>query len=131
MANAIIDKTEKYVLHTYNRAPFTLVRGEGMYVYDSDGKRYLDFASGISVNALGHADTELAAAVSEQIAQLSHVCNLFYSAPQAELAETLCQISALPTKCISLIRAPKRWKRPSNSPANMRVTPTVPAKQGS
>ncbi len=93
MANHTIEKTEQYVLHTYNRAPFTLVRGEGVYVYDSDGKRYLDFASGISVNALGHADPELTAAVSEQIAQLSHVCNLFYSEPQADLAEKLCQIS--------------------------------------
>ncbi len=71
------EKTEQYVLHTYNRAPFTLVRGEGAYVYDSDGNRYLDFASGISVNALGHADADIAAAVSEQIMQLSHVCNLY------------------------------------------------------
>lgn len=87
------EKTDQYVLHTYNRAPFTLVRGEGMYVYDSDGKRYLDFASGISVNALGHADPELTAAVSEQFSQLGHVCNLFYSAPQADLAEMLCNLS--------------------------------------
>jgi acetylornithine/N-succinyldiaminopimelate aminotransferase len=87
------DKTEQYVLHTYNRAPFTLVRGEGMYLYDSDGKKYLDFAAGISVNALGHADAELSAAISEQITQLGHVCNLFYSAPQADLAEMLCNLS--------------------------------------
>ncbi len=89
----IPQKTEQYVLHTYNRAPFTLVRGEGMYVYDETGKRYLDFVSGISVNALGHADAGVVAAVSEQIAQLSHVCNLYYTAPQAELAEALCQRS--------------------------------------
>lgn len=93
VANQSIEKTERYVLHTYNRAPFTLVRGEGMYVYDSDGNRYLDFASGISVNALGHADAELVSAVSAQIAELGHVCNLFYSAPQADLAEMLCNLS--------------------------------------
>ena len=84
------EKTEQYVLHTYNRAPFTLVRGEGMYVYDAAGKRYLDFVSGISVNALGHADAGIVAAVTEQVAQLSHVCNLYYTAPQADLAEALC-----------------------------------------
>jgi predicted acetylornithine/succinylornithine family transaminase len=87
------EKTEQYVLHTYGRAPFTLVRGEGVYVYDSDGNEYLDFASGISVNALGHANADIAAAVSDQIAQLSHVCNLYYSAPQADLAEMLCNLS--------------------------------------
>ena len=87
------EKTEQYVLHTYNRAPFTLVRGEGMYLYDAAGKRYLDFVSGISVNALGHADAGVVAAVTEQIAQLSHVCNLYYTAPQADLAEALCERS--------------------------------------
>ena len=87
------EKTEQYVLHTYNRAPFTLVRGEGMYVYDTAGKRYLDFVSGISVNALGHADAGVVAAVAEQVAQLSHVCNLYYTAPQADLAEALCERS--------------------------------------
>jgi acetylornithine/N-succinyldiaminopimelate aminotransferase len=93
MSDHTPEKTEQYVLHTYNRAPFTLVRGEGVYVYDSDGNAYLDFASGISVNALGHANADIAAAVSEQIMQLSHVCNLYYSAPQADLAEMLCSLS--------------------------------------
>jgi predicted acetylornithine/succinylornithine family transaminase len=93
MSDHTPEKTEQYVLHTYNRAPFTLVRGEGVYVYDSDGNAYLDFASGISVNALGHANADIAAAVSEQIMQLSHVCNLYYSAPQADLAEMLCDLS--------------------------------------
>ena len=92
-SNNIPEKTEQHVVHTYNRAPFTLVSGKGMVVTDSDGKQYLDFMSGISVNALGHADPELTAAVSEQIAQLSHVSNLYYSAPQAELAEMLCRLS--------------------------------------
>ncbi len=89
----ISQKTEQYVLHTYNRAPFTLVRGQGMYLYDAEGKRYLDFVSGISVNALGHADDGIVQAISEQVAQLSHVCNLYYTAPQTELAEALCQQS--------------------------------------
>jgi len=87
------DKTARYVLNTYARAPFVLERGEGMYLYDDAGKRYLDFGAGISVNALGHADPEVVAAVCEQIAALSHVCNLYHSAPQADLAELLVERS--------------------------------------
>ena len=90
MSNQTPDKTARYVLNTYARAPFVLARGEGMYLYDEDGNAYLDFTSGISVNALGHADPEIAAAVSQQIQQLSHVCNLYHSAPHADLAEALC-----------------------------------------
>lgn len=90
---SVQEKTEQYVLHTYARAPFVLERGAGMVVVDGDGNEYLDFASGISVNALGHADAGIVAAVTEQIAQLSHVCNLYYTAPQADLAEILCQRS--------------------------------------
>lgn len=91
--STIQEKTEQYVLHTYGRAPFVLSSGQGMILTDSDGKQYLDFASGIAVNALGHADAGIVQAVQAQIAQLSHVCNLYYSAPQAELAETLCTTS--------------------------------------
>jgi acetylornithine/N-succinyldiaminopimelate aminotransferase len=93
MTTTIQEKEAQYVLHTYNRAPFALVRGEGMTVFDDTGKSYLDFMSGISVNALGHCDREIVMAVQEQIAQLSHVCNLYHTAPHAELAEALCQLS--------------------------------------
>ncbi|MCD4687394.1 MAG: aspartate aminotransferase family protein [Anaerolineae bacterium] len=86
-------KTDQYVLHTYGRAPFVLVRGAGMHVYDDADNAYLDFASGISVNALGHSDPELTQVVSNQIAQLSHVCNLYHTAPHADLAELLCTTS--------------------------------------
>lgn len=88
----IPEKTARYVLNTYPRAPFVLTSGQGMYLFDSDGRRYLDFTSGISVNALGHSDPGVVAAVQEQINQLSHVCNLYHSAPQADLAEMLCQL---------------------------------------
>ncbi len=87
------DKTRQFVLNTYARAPFVLQRGEGVYLYDDAGKRYLDFGAGISVNALGHADPEVIAAVCDQIATLSHVSNLYHSAPQADLAEMLAQSS--------------------------------------
>ena len=90
---SIQEKTEQYVLHTYNRPPFALTRGAGMHVYDVDGRAYLDFVSGIAVNALGHCDAEITAAVAEQIGILSHTSNLYYTAPQADLAEMLCNLS--------------------------------------
>jgi acetylornithine/N-succinyldiaminopimelate aminotransferase len=70
-----------------------LVRGEGCYVWDSDGNRYLDFLAGIAVNALGHAHPALVDAVSRQIATLAHVSNYFASPSQIELAERLRRLS--------------------------------------
>ena len=70
-----------------------LVRGEGCYVWDADGTRYLDFLAGIAVNALGHAHPALVDAVSNQIAALAHVSNYFATPPQIELAERLCRIT--------------------------------------
>lgn len=92
-ASEIVEKDHDYVLGTYARAPFLLTHGAGMTVYDSEGRSYLDFGAGIAVNALGHADPEIVAAIQEQAAQLSHVCNLYHTAPQVELAETLCTLS--------------------------------------
>jgi acetylornithine/N-succinyldiaminopimelate aminotransferase len=92
-SSTIPEKTAQYVLNTYTRPPFVLVSGQGMTVTDSDGKQYLDFGSGISVNALGHSDPEIVAVIQEQIAQLSHVCNLYHTAPHADLAELLCNLS--------------------------------------
>ena len=70
-----------------------LVRGEGAYVWDSEGKKYLDFLSGIAVNSLGHAHPVLVEAVSRQIATLAHVSNYFATPPQLELAERLRRLS--------------------------------------
>lgn len=70
-----------------------LDRGEGAYVWDIDGNRYLDFLAGIAVNALGHSHPALVSAVSEQVAKLAHVSNYFASQPQLELAERLCRIT--------------------------------------
>jgi len=84
---------ERYVLHTYGRTPFVLERGEGMYVYDTEGKAYLDFVAGIAVNALGHADPGVAGAIADQASQLIHVSNLYHTIPQAELAEMLVESS--------------------------------------
>src|SRR6266576_2794343 len=70
------------VLYTYKRAPGEFVRGEGVYLFDSDGKRYLDFVSGIAVNALGYGDPGLVAAMHAAADGLVHVSNLYETAPQ-------------------------------------------------
>lgn len=92
-ADSTMQQDAAYVLGTYPRAPFVLVRGQGMTLTDSEGNTYLDFGSGIAVNALGHADPEIVAAVAEQVARLGHVCNLYHTVPQAELAGSLCGLS--------------------------------------
>ncbi|GAA3071894.1 hypothetical protein GCM10020000_65740 [Streptomyces olivoverticillatus] len=72
------------------------MRGEGPYVWDADGKRYLDFVGGIAVNALGHAHPAVVRAVSDQIATLGHVSNLFSAEPTVELAERLLALAGRP-----------------------------------
>lgn len=91
--NEIIDLEQHYVLGTYARAPFVLERGQGCWVYDTDGNGYLDCVAGIAVNALGHADPGLAAVLAEQAGTLWHVSNLYHTAPQARLARKLCESS--------------------------------------
>lgn len=92
-AEEVIQQDQAYVLATYGRAPFVLTHGSGMTVYDTDGRAYLDFTSGIAVNALGHADPEIAAAIAEQALKLGHVSNLYLTAPQADLAKSLVELS--------------------------------------
>jgi acetylornithine/N-succinyldiaminopimelate aminotransferase len=89
----IKDMDAQYVVHTYNRAPFVLERGEGVWLYDTEGKAYLDFVSGIAVNALGHAHPAVVQAIVEQMGRLDHVSNLYHTAPQARLAQMLVQAS--------------------------------------
>lgn len=89
---------ERYVLHTYARAPFVIERGEGLYVYDTDGKAYLDFVSGIAVNALGYGDPKVLEAMQMQASQLLHISNLYGSAPQVYLAQMLVQASGFADK---------------------------------
>jgi predicted acetylornithine/succinylornithine family transaminase len=89
----IIDLEQQYVLQTYVRAPFVLDHGKGCWVYDTEGNAYLDCAAGIAVDALGHADPELIATLTEQAGKLWHVSNLFHSAPHARLAKQLCDTS--------------------------------------
>lgn len=90
---AIMDAEKNYLVPTYARPPFVLTRGEGVYLYDAQGKRYLDMAAGIAVNALGYNDPMLVAAVQEAANGLIHTSNLFYTASQVELAKALVEKS--------------------------------------
>ena len=80
-----------FVANTYDRYRPVLVSGSGSLVYDEDGKRYIDLGTGIAVNSFGVADPVWAAAVAEQAGKLQHACNKYFTAPQAMLAQRLCE----------------------------------------
>jgi len=90
-----IEKGEKNFLHTYNRFPIVLDHGKGVYLYDVDGKEYLDFASGIAVFALGYGDEVYNNALKRQIDKLIHTSNLYYNPPACIAAEELCRITGM------------------------------------
>src|SRR5580658_10630784 len=85
----------EYLLQTYARYPLVLDRGKGCYVFDPSGKRYLDFITGIGVNALGHAHPRLVKVIREQAGRLLHTSNLYYNEYQGPLAERLAKASGL------------------------------------
>ena len=85
----------QFLLTTYNRYPVVLQRGKGVFLFDIDGKKYLDFVSGLGVNALGHAHPRIVKAIRDQAAKLVHVSNLYYHEYQGPLAEKLCKLSGL------------------------------------
>lgn len=90
-----IDTCEEYILHTYNRYQIVLEKGEGVYLYDADGKQYLDFGAGIAVFALGYNDKEYSEALKAQIDKVIHTSNLFYNIPAAKAAEKLVKASGM------------------------------------
>src|SRR5215468_3167957 len=94
-AQAVMDLEREYLLQNYARYPLVLARGKGCYLYDADGKRYLDFISGIGVNALGHAHPRLVKVISEQARLLMHTSNLYYNQYQGKLAKRLSEMSGL------------------------------------
>ncbi|HSP54601.1 MAG TPA: aspartate aminotransferase family protein [Dehalococcoidia bacterium] len=91
----IVDLEKKYFLPTSKRQQVTLVRGEGTYVWDMHGKRYLDFVAGIAAVSLGHCHPELVKAIERQAGQLMHTSNYYYTLPQVKLAELLCENSGM------------------------------------
>ena len=93
--NAYMEQTEQYVLHTYNRFPVVLESGNGVYLKDTDGKEYLDFAAGIAVYALGYHYPGYDEALKSQIDKVMHTSNLYYNVPMGEAAEKLIKVSGM------------------------------------
>jgi len=98
-------------MHTYPPPPVTFVRGEGSYLFDADGKRYLDFLSGLAVTSLGHAHPAVRAALHEQAGTLLHVSNLFGTTVGPAVAGAASS---------SATRAPRPTSAPSSWPASGR-----------
>ncbi len=85
----------EHLMNTYARQPVTFTRGEGAWLWDTEGKRYLDALAGVAVNGLGHAHPRLVAAIGEQASRLIHVSNIYGIAEQGKLADKLCAISGM------------------------------------
>ena len=90
-----IKREEGAMLHTYNRFPVVLEKGEGVYLYDTDEKKYLDFAAGIAVEALGYGNRKYNDALKDQIDKLMHTSNLYYNLPIMEAAEKILKVSKM------------------------------------
>ena len=95
MANNYIEKAEAALLHTYNRYQVVLEKGEGAYLYDIEGKQYLDFAAGIAVCSLGYGHPDYTAALKNQVDKLLHTSNLYYTTSVANAADKLKQATQL------------------------------------
>lgn len=93
--NAYMEQTENYVLHTYNRFPVVLESGNGVYLKDTDGKEYLDFAAGIAVYALGYHYPGYDEALKSQIDKVMHTSNLYYNVPMGAASEKLIKASGM------------------------------------
>lgn len=91
----IYEKDKQYYLPVFARYKLVLSYGEGVYVYDTDGRRYIDFLGGIAVNVLGHGHKKLAQAIADQASKMIHCSNLYYTETQAVLAEKLVKLSGL------------------------------------
>ena len=89
----IINMGQQYVMNTYGRLPMALVKGEGPWVWDADGRKYLDFVGGLAVNSLGHAHPKVAEAICRQAATLLHCSNIYWIEPQVKLAKLLVENS--------------------------------------
>ena len=91
----IMGMAEEKILHTYNRYKIVLDHGDGVYLYDTDGKQYLDFAAGIAVNALGYGNEEYKDALKDQIDKLMHISNLYYNEPMMKAGEKVVRASGM------------------------------------
>ena len=91
----VVDLDKKYFMPVFSRYQLVLSHGEGPYVFDTDGKKYIDFLAGIAVNVLGHGHPALVKAVCEQAGKLIHCSNLYYTEPQVQLIEKLAELSGM------------------------------------
>jgi predicted acetylornithine/succinylornithine family transaminase len=91
----VIQREKQFLLQTYSRYPLVIERGKGVFVFDLDGKKYLDFVAGLGVNALGHAHPRIVKVIREQASRAIHLSNLYYNEYQGRLAEKLCTLSGL------------------------------------
>ena len=91
----LLEREKKYFLNTYSRIPLDITHGEGAYLYTSDGEKYLDFFSGLGVNALGHSHPKIIKAINEQVEKFSHLSNYYIAETQIEFAELLLKHSGM------------------------------------
>jgi predicted acetylornithine/succinylornithine family transaminase len=96
MSDTVQALEARHIVSTYRRAPIVLVRGQGVFLYDAEGREYLDLISGVGVAALGHAHSGLADVIADQARTLIHCSNLFYHPLQGQLGERLAALSGLP-----------------------------------
>ena len=90
ISEEIIQREKQFLLQTYNRYPIVIERGKGVFLFDLDGKKYLDFVAGLGVNALGHAHPRIVKIIREQAGRAIHLSNLYYNEyPGAARRETL------------------------------------------
>lgn len=89
----IIEKGKKYLMNTYGKLDVAFTHGNGVYVYDNDGNKYVDFVAGIAVNNLGHSDVDVVKAIKDQADKIIHTSNMYYIEPQVKLAELLVENS--------------------------------------
>jgi predicted acetylornithine/succinylornithine family transaminase len=93
MMNDWIERGKNVIMNTYSQFPIVLEKGNGVYLWDSEGKRYLDFVAGIAVNALGYNDSDYVREISSQLTKLQHCSNLYWMKPSIELGEILIKNS--------------------------------------
>lgn len=127
------------MMQTYRRVPVVFVRGEGSWLYDEDGAAYLDCLAGIAVVGIGHANTRVAAAVTEQLTELVHVSNLYFTEPQVRLAEKLTELSGLDRVFFSndgatanetAIKLARRWGQKTKGPDTYEVLSLIDSFHG-
>jgi acetylornithine/N-succinyldiaminopimelate aminotransferase len=130
MSETIADREHHVIMQTYQRHPVEFVRGEDVWLFDHEGRRYLDFLSGIAVVGVGHANPRVRDAVAAQMGELVHVSNLFYTEPQVRLAERLSGLSGLDrlffandgaTANECAIKLARRWSQRRRGPAAFEV----------